>query len=42
MIFGIMQNIGIKLIIDIDVFCCICEGGGLVNGDKGAIKYIGG
>ena len=37
-----MQNIGIKHIMDIDIFCCIHEGGELVSGDNGVVKYIGG
>ena len=40
--FGTMQNIGVKQIMDIDMFYCIHEGGELINGDNGAIKYIGG
>ena len=37
-----MQNTRIKHIMDIDMFCYIHEGGGLVNGDNGATKYNGG
>ena len=36
-----MQNIGIKHIMGIDMFCYIHEGGELVNGDIGVVKYIG-
>ena len=36
-----MHNIYIKHITDIDMFWCIHEGG-LVNGNNGVIKYIGG
>ena len=42
LIFGTMQNIGIKHIIDIDTFFCSHEGGELINGDNGVVKYIGG
>ena len=42
MLFGTMQNTCIKHIMDIDIFRCIHEGGELVNGDNGAIKYISG
>ena len=41
MLFGTMQNTSIKHIRDIDMFCFIHEGGELVNGDNGAVKYIG-
>ena len=37
-----MQNTCIKYIMDNNMFCCIHEEGELVNGDNGAIKYIGG
>ena len=37
-----MQNTSIKHIMEIDMFFCIHEGGKLVNGDNGAVKYIGG
>ena len=37
-----MQNKGIKHIMDIDMFFYIHEGGELINGDNGAVKYIGG
>ena len=36
-----MHNIGIKHIIDIDMFYYIHKGGELVNGDNEAVKYIG-
>ena len=42
MLFGTMQNTSIKHIMDIDMFCCIHEGGELVNGGNGAVKYISG
>ena len=42
MLFGTMQNTSIKHIMEIDMFCCIHEGGDLVNSDNIAIKYIGG
>ena len=37
-----MQNTGIKYIMDNNMFCCIHEEGEWVNGDNGAVKYIGG
>ena len=37
-----MQNIGIKHIMDIDMFYCIHEEGELVNTDNGDVKYFGG
>ena len=37
-----MQNTGIKHIMNIDMFCWTHEGGDLVNGNNGAVKYSGG
>ena len=37
-----MQNTSIKHIMDINMFCCIHEGGELVKGYNGAIEYNGG
>ena len=37
-----MQNTSIKHIMDIGMFCCIHEGGELVNGDNGVVKYSSG